>query len=338
MSRLRRLVGAAVYRAVSPGIVLCAFRRLRVRRRVVVLMYHEVAEDGTGLDAWTVVRRSDFERQMDYLSAHYAVLGLGEALRRMTEDGIDEPACVITFDDGYAGNRDVLLPIVAARRLPVTVFVSTAWVLEQRLYWYDRLLVAWVGQGLHHVDLSCHGLGSYAVNFGQGAAQWREKERLLRDLKRLQPNERLAIVEEILAIRTDGSAPAVQSLAPLTIEGVRALAASPHVTIGAHSHCHNILTQLPPGELRRSIRRSKGLLEEWTERPVSHFSYPNGDYNADVLRAVAEVGFSCAMTTSPRPWAAGDSPYAVPRFGVGRYDSHELFKAKVSGACRYAHR
>ena len=117
---------------------------------------------------------------------------------------------------------------------------------------------------------------------------------------------------------------------------LRELAASPLVTIGAHSHCHNILTQLPASAVAESLATSKQLLETWTGRPVRHFAYPNGDHDAAVISQVKSAGFESAMTTVARPWTRDDSPFTIPRIGVGRYDSAALFKAKVSGAWRTA--
>jgi len=123
-------------------------------------------------------------------------------------------------------------------------------------------------------------------------------------------------------------------VAPLTQEGLRALAASPLVTIGAHSDCHNILTQLDPDAARQSIATSKRLLESWTGKEVWSFAYPNGDYDERIAETVMQLGFRCAITTGDRLWARNDSPYGIPRIGVGRYDSLAKFKLGLVGGAR----
>jgi peptidoglycan/xylan/chitin deacetylase (PgdA/CDA1 family) len=120
-------------------------------------------------------------------------------------------------------------------------------------------------------------------------------------------------------------------MAPLTIDEVRELAKCPYITIGAHSHCHNILTQLSVEETAESIRTSKALLESWIERPVTFFAYPNGNYSDAIVSSLKENGFQCSLTTAPRPWIRGESNFTIPRMGIGRYDSLDFFKIKASG-------
>ena len=121
------------------------------------------------------------------------------------------------------------------------------------------------------------------------------------------------------------------TLRSMTHDELVEVSGSPLITIGAHSHCHNILTQLSVEDMKDSVRTSKKLLEEWTGRRVRYFSYPNGNFNDAVVDIVEGLGFECAFTTVSRPWSKEDSAFTIPRIGVGRYDSLESFKIKVSG-------
>ena len=46
---------------------------------VTILMYHTLGRDDEDFDAWTVVRRGDFLRQVDWLRRHCAVLSLASS-------------------------------------------------------------------------------------------------------------------------------------------------------------------------------------------------------------------------------------------------------------------
>ena len=334
MSRtLKKLLRTTLHKALSFEPVLGNMRNSRLSQKTIVLMYHEVADDGDDIEAWTVVRKSDFMRQMEYVSAHFDVLSLEEALARMENgtNGGERPSAVITFDDGYNGNRRVLLPIVKAMNLPVTVFVASRAVQEGLLYWYDRLISAFQDNTPRVLDLKRLSLGNYRINRCRGSENWREIDRLLRDLKGLGPHARAAAVESILGELRPSAGKKSFALGPLSTKELFELSESRLITIGAHSHCHNILTQLSGEEVRESVKTSKELLEKWTGRSMRYFSYPNGNYNDTVVDIVKDLGFKCSFTTVSRPWSKEDPVFTIPRIGVGRYDSIENFKIKVSG-------
>lgn len=318
----------------SGEVVLERWRRAALKNKIVVLMYHEVLSDAEDIEAWTVVRESDIWMQMKYLVRHFQVIPLVDAFRYMEDPrDTDEPLVVVTFDDGYAGNKRCFLPIVEALRIPVTLFVSTAAVQTRHPYWYDRIIMALQSRRNGRAVLDLRDKGLRAYDFGGhvcGERRWTTINRLLSDLKALDPLTREVVVDRLLE-RWGATEWTHGRLCPLTASEVAELAKSPWVTIGAHSHCHNILVQLDRGQVRESVELSKRLLEEWTGRLVDFFAYPNGDYDENVIGALKSAGFRCGMTVLPRPWSASDSLFAIPRIGIGRYDSFEMFRAKVSG-------
>lgn len=318
------------YAGLAAGPVHRWLRNRMLANRIVVLMYHELAEDRVDIEAWAVVRKSDFCRQVEFLQRYFTVVGLGEAMRRSANWEIgDRPLAVITFDDGDKGNADILLPTAEKLGSPVTVFVATGHVVSQRGYWFDRVVNAAQADQPVTLDLRRYRLGVYKFNRTHGAANWAKIQRLLVDLKTLDPVVREEAVSELLGMMPEADRHHDRRIAPMTVTDVQALAASPLVTIGAHSHCHNILTQIPEAAVDESLRTSKMLLEQWTGQPVTDLAYPNGDCNDMVVRRAAAAGFRSGFTTVRRAWARGDSVYRIPRIGIGRYDSLDQFKAKL---------
>ena len=47
---------------------------------------------------------------------------------------------VVTFDDGYAGNYEVVFPIVQAYQIPVTVYVATRGCQDNGNYWFNDVI------------------------------------------------------------------------------------------------------------------------------------------------------------------------------------------------------
>lgn len=302
---------------------MAAWRRRRLAGRTVVLMYHEVRPDEEGADAWTVVRASAFRRQMLHLREHFDVVPLEDALTAGPSAARGRrPRAVVTFDDGYAGVRAVVLPIAEELGIPITVYVATEPVETGRPFWYDRLITACLESREPVLDLRGYGLGRYGVGPSRaGARRWTVIQHLLTELKGCPAGQRDELVSAVVtALGAGGPTDRAQSFAPLSRADLETLARSPLVTIGAHTHGHEFLEALDRDAIAGTLRRSRDLLESWTGREVRTLAYPNGSYDQRVLGVVQDLGFSCAVTTVARPWSPEDSPFEIPRIGIGRYD------------------
>ena len=305
------------------------YRLLRARARArggrtAILCYHTLGPDAETMDAWTVLRAGDFRAHLDAIRADWEIVSLDAALAAPA-DG--RPRAVLTFDDGDAGLHRHLLPLMEAERVPATIYVATAQIEAGRPYWFDRVMNALQAQGPFALDLTARGLGVRRFGAARGPARWAEIGDLLEALKRLDPAPREAAAEAICA-----AAPAAQGftpLAPLTRAEFDEIAAHPLATIGAHSHGHELLDRIPPAAARKSLARSRALLEDWCGRPVRHLAYPNGNHDAGVRRLAAETGFASATILGQRLVRPGDDPFALPRLAIGRYDDATRLRLRL---------
>jgi peptidoglycan/xylan/chitin deacetylase (PgdA/CDA1 family) len=122
----------------------------------------------------------------------------------------------------------------------------------------------------------------------------------------------------------------------LSWAGLAEVAAS-GVEIGAHSHTHPALDQLPAGALCAEVRASGAALEDKLGAPVASFAYPFGRYDRRVRDAVADAGYRVAVTMNS--WAAtpASHPLEIPRLAVlAGLDAAAL--ARRLGAGRFAPR
>ncbi len=62
---------------------------------------------------------SDLERILRWLAGRFRFLSAEELL------GSDAPGVLLTFDDGFANNHDVVLPLLMRYRAPAVFFVAT---------------------------------------------------------------------------------------------------------------------------------------------------------------------------------------------------------------------
>ncbi|MFN4128367.1 MAG: polysaccharide deacetylase family protein [Paracoccaceae bacterium] len=306
-----------------------ALLRARVLRGdpVTVLCYHTLGPDQGGPDAWTALRVADFRAQIALLARNYDIISLDDAVAvGPGRPDRGRPRAVLTFDDGEAGLFTHLLPLLAELRLPVTIYVATAQIETGRPYWFDRVMGA-LGEGARNIALP--GLGHWQIPASPGADRWAVLGDLLEAMKRVDRQQREDLTDRILA---ENPLPAGRPpLAPLTKAELEALASSPWITIGAHSHCHNLLDQIPLDEAAESMRRSGQLLRDWTGQNVVHFAWPNGNHTEALRRAAADAGFSTATALCGGLWRRGSDPYALPRVAVGRYDDAARLALRLVG-------
>jgi len=324
-----------IVRAVSQyfdAMGLNALMRWLTRNRIVVLMYHGLVADDDALEGWSFVRASEFERQMAYLSEHCEVISLSQALREKGNLSRRKRA-VITFDDGYASNYHIAFPILKKYGFPATVFVATRFIETGDMFWYDKVSAAVRHWKERTVDLTGWGLGVFELRGGEGPARWADTQRILTRMKELAADGREEIANHLIAICKDANfrAPAYEPLSPAMLAE---MTASGLIEIAAHTHGHEMLIQLSPGEMRETLQRANSLIAHWIGGPPKSFSYPNGDFNDAVKLCVREVGYACALTTENGEWMENSDPLQIPRVGIGAFHSISEFAVKASGAGR----
>lgn len=104
------------------------------RAPIGILIFHRVADDA--VNDWTTPT-ADFIEAIRWLKRHSRFLSLAEVQQRLRSGRNSYPSVSITFDDGYAENCDVALPLLVKERIPCTYFVSTGPVLEGRPFPHD---------------------------------------------------------------------------------------------------------------------------------------------------------------------------------------------------------
>ena len=299
-------------------------RRALARHPLTILCYHTLSADQGGPDAWTALRVSDFRAQLAELRRTYDIVSLDEA---MAPASGPRPRAVLTFDDGDRGLFDHLLPLLQDDPVPVTIYVATAQIETRQPYWFDRVMNACRGPGRFEIDLTNAGLGPWVLD-GAGEPRWLVQSALHSRLKQVEPATRETLADQIADAAPDLPG---ATLGPMSVAQVQALAALPHVTIGAHSHCHNLLDQIPLEDVRTSLTRNRTLLEGWTGREIRHFAYPNGNHTAASRALVKEMGFASATVLDNALAWPGADPFALSRIAVGRYDGLDRIRLRLAG-------
>lgn len=277
--------------------------------RLTVLIFHRVLPEPDPLFPG-VPDAARFQAQMHWIKTWFNVLALPEAVERLRAGDLPARAAAITFDDGYADNATVALPILKRLELPATFFIAAGYLDGGRMF-NDTVIESIRRARGPELDLTRWGLGRHEI--ADDACRRRAIDRLLGTLKYLDPRER----EDKAAALAQAAGTELPRDLMLTTDQVRALAAA-GMTIGAHTVSHPILSRVAEPEARAEMGEGRERLEAITGRRVALFAYPNGkpgtDYTGTHVRLAREAGFEAACSTG---WGAATRRcdlFQIPRF------------------------
>lgn len=279
------------------------------RGKLSILIYHRV------LPAPDPLRTGDpdaeaFRWQMQLLASHFNVLPLHDAALRLREGSLPPRAACVTFDDGYADNYTVALPILQETGVPATFFIATAYLDGGRMF-NDTLIEFAKAVPAGPCDLSSVGLGEHTI--ATVADRRALMGKLIGHFKYQPPEQRLPAAEQLAA---DFGIRLPDDLM-MSSGQLRALRAA-GMDIGGHTHTHPILARQAPEAACNEIRLGKGRLEALLGTPVRVFAYPNGrpvkDYGPEHVQMAAECGFDAAVSTRPAAADRASGIHELPRF------------------------
>ena len=234
-----------------------------------------------------------FEAKMRAVARDWTVLPLPQAVALLREGALPARALSITFDDGYADNFSVALPILKRLRLPATFFISTGF-WDGQVMWNDAVVEAIRGTRKQQLDVPGYAFGMLDVS--SVSARRASIGRLLAAMKYLPPAERDRAVAAVVAAARVPPARDLMLRAPQVVALARA-----GMSIGAHTVSHPILARLTIDQARDEIAQSRTTLENLLQNRVGLFAYPNGkpqhDFSPDHVAALRDMGFDAACTT-----------------------------------------
>ena len=220
--------------------------------RLTVLIFHRVlaTRDPLRPHEPTVTEFADI---LDWVQRWFTVLPLSEAITRLRSASLPARALAITFDDGYADNRDLAVPELQRRGLSATFFIATGYLDGGRMF-NDTVIEAVRGCRSEVLDVSDLGLGVHRV--GNDDERRAAIGALLPKLKQLGMEARLeasAKVAERARVRLpDDLMMTSDDLAYVAKVGME---------LGGHTDSHPILARLPEAAARSEIELGRKRLQ-----------------------------------------------------------------------------
>ena len=263
--------------------------------------------------------------------AGYETVSLDEAAGRLKAPDDAGPFACFTLDDGYRDNRDHAYPVFRKHGVPFAIYVPAAYADgEGDLWWY-------VLEGaLRKADRLSVAFGDTAFDFDLAAPE--AKTRAFHEIYwtlRARPERELRAGVHRIAEAVGYDASTLCRDRVMDWDELRAFAAEPLLTIGAHTLNHYAVAKLSEDDARAEIAGSAARIEAELGRPCRHFSFPYGDETSCGPRDFAIVealGFETAVTTHKDVLRVRYPMTGLPRISLnGRFQDARYLEIMLTG-------
>jgi peptidoglycan/xylan/chitin deacetylase (PgdA/CDA1 family) len=277
--------------------------------RLSVLIFHRVLREQDPLFPGEMYAQR-FNLVCKWLKLWFNILPLDTAVAQLKAGTLPARAACITFDDGYADNYQVALPILQRHGMTASFFIATGFIDGGRM-WNDTIIESIRSCKDAELDISSLGLGQHLL--GSNDQRRNAIAELVNQIKYRAVDQRITLTEQLAHLA--GVQPPRNLM--MTSAEVMALRRA-GMQIGAHTVTHPILARLSDAQVLQEIEDSRSFLESLLEERVGLFAYPNGkpgeDYSPQCVDIVRNLGFDAAVSTQ---W--GSSSVTSDMFQLRRF-------------------
>ena len=321
---------------------MMGLRRLTPVPTLSIVTYHHIANDEVGYPYDPTISDAtpvQFRRQLELLARYCTPIGIEELVRAVDGAPLPKNPVMVTFDDGYRSCHDVALPILRAVGVKATFFISTSFVTERRLYWWERIALL-IGRAKHQ---------RASITYPEAIELDRRDAGLQARLTALVKNTPALDVDRFLDelygsfgmewnrdIETDCANRLI-----MTWDQIRALVRA-GMDVESHGRRHRVLQTLDNAELTDELSASRTELESQLGRPVRAVAYPVGRRIAKevrIRRAVTAAGYRIGLSNASgvnrmSPLSLRKvmplDPFDISRLGTDRRFSDAMFLTQIA--------
>ena len=275
-----------------------------------------------------------FRRILRYLRQHrYPILDLEVMIRGVLEGSpLPRRAVAITFDDGYADQFEIALPLLAEFDAPATFFLTTGFTDGGLWMWWDQIEYLMTRTTKKQVELKVGGETS-RFDLASDVARLRSTESLTVSCKALVNGQLQSTIRGLAAAaELDLPSGPPPDYLPMTWDQAR-IAERFGMRFGPATVSHPILSRVDDPDAAYEITHSWHRVQAELSNPTPVFCFPNGklgDFGPREIDLCARAGLLAAVTAEPgyvqrTTSTVPERPFTLPRFS-GPDDLTELVR------------
>lgn len=288
-----------------------------VKGNKLILVYHGVVEKPQSQVSLGPISQQQFVRHLDYFSRNFDVVSQQTLFEMYRANYVPSRKTIaITFDDGYENNYLRAFPLLKQYNFPSTMYIISQCLEDDNLItWYDYL--DFIKDKLNLAGLRLANIQLPQVN-------------TINELKDLVKSLPIANRKELYALialqinEGEAKRPFPREFWKLmNKQQVRELSDSGLVEIGAHSHNHPNLGQIPLKAAQEEVTTCKALLEEAIQKPVKSIAFPDGSYNDAVKQMCLQAGYENLLAVDYRCASDSGDRSILPRYCISSTTTFE---------------
>ena len=286
------------------------------RSKLLILCYHglSIDDEHEWLPKLFMTPRGFRDRLQTLREMNANVLPLGEAITRLHAGTLPPSSVVITFDDGFYDFLKFGVPLLREFNVPSTLYLATHYcdyrlpvvslVLDYILWKSKKEFVSFPEQGLPG-PMPNRTYQERQVTVWK-IVEWAEKK----GFRTVEKDEVARKVAHGLGVNYDSllDRRMLQIMSP--DEAKTAFEAG--VDLQLHTHRHR--TPRDKDLFQREIRENSERIQQVSGKAPVHFCYPSGDYCADFLPWLSELGVTSATTCERGLATTQSQDLLLPRF------------------------
>lgn len=257
--------------------------------KILVLVYHRVLPEVRSNPLNTIVSLKKFTEQIDTLSERFPIISLKSAIdQSISGRAQNKIQVVLTFDDGYVENYEIVFPLLKKKGLNASFFIATDYIGSSSPMW------EWQIANLLNGDrkISSLEIDGQVISKRPAESESSFIYRIIGIMKSLNTSTISMIIERLKKESKNATLEVCMSW-----EQVQEMSRQ-GMEIGSHGTSHRSLAKIPLSEALSEIKSSKEIIESRLKNNCIHFSFPFGsrkDYNQTLIENVKKAGFQTCL-------------------------------------------
>lgn len=302
-----------------------------------ILFYHGVELEIVNQMVQAVhVSFDSFKKQIEYLQNWYEFISLEDLYNAICSgQKINPRHVVLTFDDGYKNNLEVVFPFLDSLNIPFSVFISTKHIESTDRFPTYISRVGCFDNYNASLKIPCLNMEFDISTENQQIKEYYRLDKILKSVPQERVNAIISDIKESMSpdrwLELNAK---YSSDEPMNWKDVDELHRS-GVIIGSHCLDHCIVHPNQTNEeVDKQLYESKKIIEE-KYGSCPYFCYPNGSFRK--FRDISKYSYqrvkdmySLALSTCPGEVSNRTDKYLLPRLGTPKNLEHFKFVMSTS--------